>query len=537
MKRFFPILRFLLVAVAIVCMQCTDMGGGGTIETTNGLVTGMVVLPGGTPAARTQVKLLPTGYDLAKDTAAVPTDTTDTMGNYTIAHVYPGDYTIQAVQLDDRTRTLVSGIRIANDTVAAPACTLQAPGTIRVYLPGGINSVTGYVYIPGTTCVVFLNNHTDFVILDSVPAGVIPAVSYSSVSITTSTVIRYDVPIVPGDTAVVYNPSWKYARRLFLNTTASGANVSGDVYNFPVLVRLTAGNFTFAQAKTDGRDLRFTKNDGTPLPYEIERYDAGSSRAEIWVKTDTIYGNDGMQSITMYWGNPAAASESNGGAVFDTAAGFAGVWHLGENGDSIYDATGNAFNGKKYGSSAAPGMIGNSELFANSNYIRISGLLNRPSNVTLSAWVRSDTSAGRGQDIVSIGDAALIRFDDVNGFGTGGFYHDNPVVNDSMYGRVSSGRYLAKTGWHYLAFSINSASHVQTFYIDGVECASTQDVNPIYYAGLGTDTYIGIHGNGKTAFNFIGLIDEVRVNNNAVDPDWVKLCFMNQKAQDALIVW
>ena len=34
---------------------------------------------------------------------------------------------------------------------------------------------------------------------------------------------------------------------------------------------------------------------------------------------------------------------------------------------------------------------------------------------------------------------------------------------------------------------------------------------------------------------FRGKIDEVRVMNAAVNADWIKLCYMNQKAEDALV--
>jgi hypothetical protein len=532
--------RPLLVAAsaALLFFRCSfvPLSGGGT---EGGNVSGLFVNGDGTSSAMVRVLLVPADYNAGavNQNKPIPSTFTATDGSYSFARVPKGSYSVEAFNPASGKRSLITGITVSDKDVRVPIDSLRNPGTIKIFLQGTANTATGYFFVPGTTIYSAIDGANGFITITSVPAATLPPLCYSEHGLSSYDVIRYGVEVQSGDTVIVANPDWKYARRLFLNTTAGGANVSGDVYDFPVLVRLTAGNFTFAQAKADGGDLRFTKNDGTPLPYEIERYDAGSSRAEIWVKTDTVYGNDCSHFITMYWGNPDAADSSNGAAAFDAANGFAGVWHLGENGDSIYDATGNAFNGKKYGSTAAPGIIGNSELFANSNHIRIPGLLNRPSNVTLSAWVRSDTSAGRGQDIVSIGDAALIRFDDVSGVGTAGFYHNNPVVNDSMYGRASSGRYLAQTGWHYLAFSINSDSHVQTFYIDGVECANTQDVNPIYYAGLGTDTYIGIHGNGKTAFNFIGQIDEVRVNNNSVAPDWVKLCFMNQKAQDALIIW
>ncbi len=351
---------------------------------------------------------------------------------------------------------------------------------------------------------------------------------------TTTLTEQVNIKAVSGDTtSVIIAAGWRHSHRLYLNTTTSGADIVGDVVNFPVLVRLTAANFDFSQAKEDGSDIRFANSDATFLPYEIERWDAVKKVAEIWVKVDTVHGGDSTQSFNMYWGCNNSADSSNCTAVFDTAAGFAGVWHLNENGDSINDATGNAFEGKNSGSTTETGIIGGSRKFSSNGSIKISGLLNSPSDITLSAWVKSDTSSGAGQDIISLGDAVLIRLDNVSGIGATGCYYTDSV----SYTMISSGQYLAKTGWHYLALSINNATHVQTFYIDGVQYAVTHNVNKINYTGLGADTYIGTHGDGKKSFNFNGMIDEVRVNNISMASDWIKLCFMNEKAQDVLVRW
>jgi hypothetical protein len=50
----------------------------------------------------------------------------------------------------------------------------------------------------------------------------------------------------------------------------------------------------FSQAQFGGSDIRFTKADNTFLPYEIERWDSAHSQAEIWVKVDTVFGNDSV---------------------------------------------------------------------------------------------------------------------------------------------------------------------------------------------------------------------------------------------------
>ena len=141
--------------------------------------------------------------------------------------------------------------------VIAPPDTLRLPGTVKVSLPAGLNGATGYLYIPGTTNFVFLNNRADSAVLDSVPAGIMPSIYYSVKSGAEAIAIRYNFRIISGDTAVIMNPSWKYARALILNTSATGANVSGTVFDFPVVIRLNAGNFDFSQAQSGGADIRF----------------------------------------------------------------------------------------------------------------------------------------------------------------------------------------------------------------------------------------------------------------------------------------
>jgi hypothetical protein len=541
------LLYLLLMTAAMFSCSVQPLTGGSDLP--NGIqITGTVGDDDGVASPGTDVRLIPADYDPIYDPPLPEghTAVTDDRGNYTLWAPDTGLYNILAIQRERRTQALLFSVAVFSRTVAAPQATLKITGSIHVALSGVENVDNGYLYIPGTMIASSVAGSGGLVILNSVPAGTISGIFYRQWSDSAAPVkIAGSVTVPPGGAYTVAYSSWTFSKKLFFNTTASGADVPSMVTGFPVLIRLAAGNFSFYQALPDGADLRFTKSNGTPLPYEIERWDGAAGRAEIWVRVDTVYGNNNNQNIVMYWGASAPStgsgavttSESNGAEVFDTADGFAGVWHLGETGDSVHDATGNGINGKNSGSTTTSGIIGNSRNFSNGNYIRIPSLLNSPSNVSLSAWVRSDTTIARGQDIISIGDAVLIRFDDILGMGTAGCYHNTAIVSDSSYARVKSGQYLAKTGWHYLVFSINAISHEQTLYIDGVQSTVSHDVNQVNYEGLGADTYLGIHGNGKTGFNYVGFIDEVRVNNCPLEPDWVKLCFMNQKEQDALVVW
>src|SRR6185436_11537690 len=124
--------------------------------------------------------------------------------------------------------------------------------------------------------------------------------------------------------------AWSHAMTFSFNTTATGSATYVDIAHFPVLIRLdTAQKQVFQQAAIGGADIRFTKNDGaTPVPFEIERWDAENRAAEIWVLVDTLIGDYSAQTIRMYWGKTGAASASDGSKVFDPANGFAAVWHF-----------------------------------------------------------------------------------------------------------------------------------------------------------------------------------------------------------------
>lgn len=531
--------------IMVACMNNLDLsqGGSGT-EIGNPTVTGRVVDENGVGAANTRISLYPYDYDPARG-VEVKSAITDALGSYSLQNVGSGTYNIIAVGLVSRMKSILCGINVSEDPVALPNAVLRRPGTIKVALPDTLGARQGFVYIPGTNIVARRNGAVRSVLLDSVPSGLVPPVYFAGANDTVGAQLAKDsITVDPADTAYVAYPAWKFSKTLSLNTTAAGAGIAGTVMNFPLLIRLNSANFPFGQAKSDGGDLRFTKANGAPLPYEIERWDPSSGGAEIWVKIDTVFGNDDTHRIVMYWGASAVSSAANGTVVFDTSNGFAGVWHLGENIDSVHDATADFFNGMNSGTTPTTGMIGNARSFTNGKYIKITGLLKSPANVTFSAWVSSDTlnwgqNNNWGQEIVSIGDYAGIRLDDAFGIGTSGWYQNKPIGPgpDSSFIIVNSGRFLANAGWHFVAFSINTATYEQALYIDGVRCAIANDVNPIYYSGLGSDTYIGIHGNGEKIYNFSGRIDEVRVNKISLSPDWIKLCFMNQKEQDALVKW
>jgi hypothetical protein len=539
--RFCTILLLLCVFAAL---QCSNLGTGNGSETTNGFVRGSIVNKDGSPASHTQVSLIPETYDPVKG-PRIPDSciaTTDSVGTFHFNVPDTGRYTIAARHQLTGTRLFITGIDVHKDTFSlqTPA-TLEIPGAIRVALPDSCDVINGYLYVPGTDFAALLNGNNGFVTMDSVPAGIMPSITYSATNASSLRVIRYGVRVLSGGTVVVAMTAWKYLRQLSLNTTPAGAGVSGDLYGFPVLFRLTSSNFNFAEAKPNGDDIRFTKSDTIPLSYEIEQWDAAQERAAIWVKIDTVYGNSASQNIGMYWGNPAAAAASSGMDVFDTANGFQGVWHLNETGSSAIDATKNHYDGTRFNmtaASAVPGVIGSAQRFnGTSSYIEMTGTatskLDFPQNGTymVGAWVYADTIDGIHDEIASKG--WYQYFLEVGSHNTWEFN----VLKSGIGWENSASPAIARS-WTYVV-GIRSDT-AQYLYVNGI-C-----VDSIMKIGNGTTSLrftgdnfkIGTHSGPVDPYPwfFKGDIDEVRVLNRAYNADWVKLCYMNQKGQDALIV-
>ena len=117
--------------------------------------------------------------------------------------------------------------------------------------------------------------------------------------------------------------AWAHSAALSILTTPDGADLPATAAeaDFPILLRLNAGNFNFSHAKPQGEDIRFSTADGARLFYQIEQWDSANSTASIWVRIPQIKGN-AVQQIRMYWGLADAASESNGPAVFNAANGL-----------------------------------------------------------------------------------------------------------------------------------------------------------------------------------------------------------------------
>ena len=102
---------------------------------------------------------------------------------------------------------------------------------------------------------------------------------------------------------------WSYRR--LVTITNPGATLLTD---YQVRINLS-NNFDFADANSDGSDIRITAADGiTELPFWIETWNVAGTQATIWLKVPTL--PTGGTSVYLYYGNASATSIANGGNTF-----------------------------------------------------------------------------------------------------------------------------------------------------------------------------------------------------------------------------
>lgn len=326
---------------------------------------------------------------------------------------------------------------------------------------------------------------------------------------------------------------WAHSADVFLNTLPDGANVTSTIRNFPVLIRLDGSLFSFSQARGDGRDIRFTKPDGTRLPHQIERWDSAAALADVWVRVDTVLGSSMDQGFKMLWGNPAASDSSSGKAVFDTADGWTSVWHLG---GAAAAARANSAAG---GNPAAPinydgdesragisGLCDSLDGAAVGDYLDLgAGYTDFSGGFTYSVWTAPSNTASYGK-LLDIGNGAGIDNIALFRVATGPDLAFKAWNNIDTTRRVTAGGALAQNEWQHIVLTV--AGKQARLYRNGALVAASDSLAVVLSIKARTKNYIG-RSNWPANAYYAGKIDEPWIARKARDADWIRLAYANQK--------
>ena len=340
--------------------------------------------------------------------------------------------------------------------------------------------------------------------------------------------------------------SFRYSKTVTIDTTASGAGVSVDVAAYPVAVLLSAQNFDFSQAKRWGQDVRAATADGKPLPYAIERWDADAKEAVLWVRVD-VKGNDKTQSFTLHWGNPGAPSGANSKAVFSKEAGFLGVYHLhqdGNTGEGGYkDASWNEVHGngvKLAPGSAVAARVGLGTRLDNPKggalgqiqWVEVAGdkvtkdFGSEEHPISVSAWAYANSWDGYYQTNLSKGDGSYSLQKDYMGRTE---VCMSPTTGTNHQCAITAAP-PTKMWTHYMIMRKNApyATNDLVLFINGRRAAGTTagGKHIALPFGIGNQS---LRGRERDQKGFNGILDEVRVMPVERNESWAKLDYESQK--------
>jgi biopolymer transport protein ExbB len=322
---------------------------------------------------------------------------------------------------------------------------------------------------------------------------------------------------LPLSASAWWNDDWGSRRQITVDAAATGADIQGTVADFPLLIRLHAGNFAyFAELAENGRDIRFLKDDKTALKHQVEKVDAFNELGLVWVRLPEVRGGVSTDDFWLYYGNANAPDGSDGKGLYDTPQAL--VYHFVEGETLPQDATAYATHAADSKTSIDPGgWIGAAAKFSGAGPITVSPVpqltIAPDKGWTFSAWVKID----QPQTAASILEAK----DGENGLSL--------AINGTALSAKWAGSNPAETApanltpgkWQHV--SVVARSDKLELYLDGLLAGSANialaAVNPKLTIGQG----------------YIGSLDEVQVASVARSADWIKLSFRTQSPDFAVL--
>lgn len=329
--------------------------------------------------------------------------------------------------------------------------------------------------------------------------------------------------------------SFNSTQQYSFNTTFGGAGVSGNVSNFPVLIRVSSGIVSTLQGSL--ADVRFTDKDQlTWLPYEVETGPSG--QVNIWVLVPQVDGNSSADYIVMHYNdvqNGAVPDRQNPTKVWKD---YGAVWHFDEG------TSGTAFDSTAYQNHAAQtsGNVGD-----NSNRLigygrQFSGneTLQAPYDVSFNADGQAFTveSWVREPGFLFFGNKSRLE---VLSRGTSG-RHWNMTSNSVLFSIEYAPRFVLSDGigTSTLSFDGGGVWFTSEQWVHQAMVVHPTNGVRIYTNGnlAATGTYRNMENGQPFKMGSSGSdfeLDEVRYGRYAADANRIKLSYQNQRSSGYLV--
>jgi len=332
--------------------------------------------------------------------------------------------------------------------------------------------------------------------------------------------------------------NFTYKKQLWLNTSATGANVVSAQANFPICVHINTSSWSnqadrdaFFDTNTLGKRIQFFDSDETTnLDYEVEHFSnvQGSEEAIYWARVPSVAGNSTTDSIWVAYGNdPNESDQDNPTGVWD--ANFMGVWHSHDASTTTIADSANAHTGTKLGVGAPVAIA--AKVYNGQNYDGVDDYINVPDHadldlttgITISSWAKHDVTASEFlvSKYISGSDAAYYLSVDASNRPILGFF-----ASDA--GKVNTGvTAMGTAALRYVAGTYSTADGIIRVYLD-----DALDADDAILGSPSIDVTIDAVRIGwgySDTYAWDGILDEVRISQIARTADWLKLEYYSMK--------
>jgi len=305
---------------------------------------------------------------------------------------------------------------------------------------------------------------------------------------------------IPGAANAWWQKDWSYRKPITIDAAAAG--ITQPAGRVPLLIRLHSGDFSFADAQDDGKDIRFVAaDDKTPLAFHLESFDPLLGVASAWVDVaDFPVGT--KKQIWLYYGNKKAPAAADSHATFD--ADYGAVYHFDDTaGSPPHDATANGSNALTApGALSQASIVGKGAKFVGGAAVTVPASaaleIKAGAPFTFSAWVKPDAPQAR---------AGLYARHDGGGSLIVGLDQGVPFVEVNGQ-RAAATTALTKGQWTHLAVVADGKS--VTLYVGGKSATALTAALP----ALNTPAALGGDAAGASSglANYVGEMDEVRLS-------------------------
>ncbi len=346
-----------------------------------------------------------------------------------------------------------------------------------------------------------------------------------------------------------FDPAWTQRWKV----TVTDPQLTEQLQEFQVPVRLAAPSFDYASAQPQGEDLRFVTPDGVVLKHEVEKWDpVGGSL--IWLMLPAL-GAAPVQ-VWLYSGNALAAAPAEPERRAVWPAPYSAVWHMA--GD-VADSAASAFPATNVGGTFADGKLGQGLNLTRSakQYVVVSpdapiAIISGANGSTFSTWVKPggiDGSPGDGTDeqdngsvVFTVGGHSTDNHNSYTGYNVsyeGRMISHVDPADQGSYRRVRSDPgVVSMNEWAWLTYVVDLAAGEVRFYKNGAAAgavtegafnASTYDAEASLQVVIGTEEDLTKHF-------WDGSLDELRIEKGMRSASWIAAQYRAMTAADYVSV-